>query len=402
MDRAPSSFGVETPSRIARLAEALRECRPDVHAHLLRVAFPTVTKVELDALMLQIVNAVAVDDRGEPLAPTPEAAAGPEGNGVVRTAHLGDLANHIGDRMLWTGYLVRNHINLLSSDPKIGKTHLCLAMAKRLFFGETWPDGQACLMPAGARTLWVAGDRHQDELRERADAFGLPLEALLLNADASDPYSGWNLDADGAMDKLAERIERDRPAVAFVDTVWRATQKRMHKPEDVNALVGPLLTVAHDFDVTFILNMHLSANEETLGRRLEGAARSILKMFRVDGSPDRRRLEVAGNFKEGPPLGLTLTTTGCDFDSTPDPKAPRSQGRPGRPATATPEAMAFLRQELGSGDRVCVELRDEWLNKGNSERSFWDARKAMAADGSLVIDASGRRQVLHLNKGTNP
>ena len=66
-----------------------------------------------------------------------------------------------------------------------------------------------------------------------------------------------------------------------------------------------------------------------------------MKMFRPDpGQPNRRRLEVIGNFKEPPPLGVTLRDGGCDFDFNP----PSGTGPQSR--RATPEkldkAIAFL------------------------------------------------------------
>jgi hypothetical protein len=123
-----------------------------------------------------------------------------------RTAHLGDLAgSQNASRFVWLSWLVKNHFNLLSSDPKIGKTRLALEVARRIYSGEPWPDQQPATFPAGTKTLWVCGDRHQDELRERAAAFGLPPEAVLLNADDDEPYAGWDLDNPDIIEGLRQR-----------------------------------------------------------------------------------------------------------------------------------------------------------------------------------------------------
>ncbi len=101
----------------------------------------------------------------------------------IRSAHLGDLTSaQDAGRFIWTNWIVRGHFTLLSSDPKVGKTHLGLDLAGRIYFGLPWPDNQPPTFPKGTTTLWVCGDRHQDELRERAAAFGLPPEAVRLNA----------------------------------------------------------------------------------------------------------------------------------------------------------------------------------------------------------------------------
>ena len=64
----------------------------------------------------ELVKALeAIDPNG----PTPMTEA------KRRAAHMGDLAGfQSAGRFIWPSWLVRSHFNLLSSDPKIGKTHL--------------------------------------------------------------------------------------------------------------------------------------------------------------------------------------------------------------------------------------------------------------------------------------
>ncbi len=225
---------------------------------------------------------------------------------------------------------MRGHFNLLSSNPKIGKTHLMLDLANRLYFGRDWPDNQPATLPAGTKTLWVCGDRHQDELRERAAAFGMPLDALLLNASPDEPYGGCNLDDRQNVDALKDRVEAEKPGLVIIDTVWRATRRKLCRESEVNALLDPLIAIAQQYGTTLVGLMHLSKDDETLGRRLEGLARAILKLLKPDpGQPDRRRLEVIGNFKEAPPLGVTIRDGGCDFDFTPPTDQSKNVG--GRP-----------------------------------------------------------------------
>jgi hypothetical protein len=53
----------------------------------------------------------------------------------IRPAHLGDLAQGCG-RFIWDCFLVRGHLNLLSSNPKIGKTRVMLDIARRIWQRE--------------------------------------------------------------------------------------------------------------------------------------------------------------------------------------------------------------------------------------------------------------------------
>ena len=136
------------------------------------------------------------------------------------------------------------------------------------------------------------------------------------------------------MKLLGDLVASERPGLVFIDTVWRATRRRLNKEDEVNAIMTPIVSIAQSCDVSIMGLMHLSKDQDTLGRRLEGLARGIMKMFKPDpGQPDRRRLEVIGNFKEPPPLGVTIRDGGCDFDSL-HPRNPPRTWVAGRPRNA--------------------------------------------------------------------
>ncbi len=315
-----------------------------------------------------------------------------------RSAHLGDLATANGvSRFIWLNWIVRAHFTLLSSNPKIGKTRFAMELAKRIWEGKEWPDGQKSTFPAGTPTLWVCGDRHQDELRDLANVYGLSHEAVRLNALPREPWGGWDLDNPDNVKLLRELVENERPGLTFIDTVWRATRRRLNREDEVNTIMTPIVTIAQECDASIMGLMHLSKDMDTLGRRLEGLSRGIVKMFRPDPSqPNRRRLEVAGNFKEPPPLGVTLRDGGCDFDSNPPSEPARNPG--GRTPEKLDKAIAFLNKELDQSDRLTSELVSEWEALGEAKATFFNARKKMVEDGLVVIDDSGKRQVCHLVK----
>src|SRR5262249_10150801 len=136
-----------------------------------------------------IVRAVAAVDPTQPAGEAETAVAG-----TRLTAHVGDLAgaNDAG-RVVWRPWVGRGHFTLLTSEPKVGKTRLGLEIAHRVWNADCWPDGQEPTFPPGTKTLWVPGDRNQDELRELARAYGIPEEAVLLNASPDEPYGGVSL-----------------------------------------------------------------------------------------------------------------------------------------------------------------------------------------------------------------
>jgi len=319
-----------------------------------------------------------------------------------RSAHLGDLlTSQAAGRFVWPSWIVRGHINLLSSHPKVGKTHFMLDLARRIWFAEPWPDGQPPTLPAGTATLWVCGDRHQDELRERAEAFGLPPEAVRLNALPGEPYGGWDLDDERNVELMRELVEAERPGLVVIDTVWRATRRKLRCEEQVNLLFSPIIDIAQTTDTAFVGLMHLSKDGETLGRRLEGMARSVIKLFKPDpdGQPDRRKLVVIGNFKEPPPLGVTMGDTGCAYDFSPPSEPASSKG--GRPDTDRDKARKFIREALATEDGQIGNTLCEACSAatGVSESTFWRAVRDMAKTGELTTrggKGTGQQTSLHL------
>ncbi|MFI5454203.1 MAG: AAA family ATPase [Isosphaerales bacterium] len=381
--------GVEVNGELAAMSEGLRPLATllgtmKAHERLCGWQAALASRPDHQAVRQAVLDA-------DPLGPAPAPV-------FRRSAHLGDLTScQSAGRFIWPSWIVRGHFTLLSSDPKIGKTHLALDLARRLWFGLSWPDGQPSTFPAGTTTLWVCGDRHQDELRERAAAFGLPAEAVRLNALPGEPYGGWDLDNPDNVKLLNDLVASEHPGLVFIDTVWRATRRRLNKEDEVNALMTPIVSIAQSCDVSIMGLMHLSKDQDTLGRRLEGLARGIMKMFKPDpAQPDRRRLEVIGNFKEPPALGVTLRDGGCDFDFEPPKEAARPPG--GRPPEKTDKAIAFLIEKLSGGDQKGCELIGEWLARGESKSPIFEARRVMQADGRLVIDDSKKPQIWHMVK----
>src|SRR5262249_23704816 len=104
--------------RARRLVEHLHDLPPDARSGAFAAPLTTCPDHEAPVQALADVD---------PLGPAPEAAAG-------RSAHLGDLEAHQdAGRFIWRDHLVRAHLNLLSSDPKVGKTYLTLELARRIY-----------------------------------------------------------------------------------------------------------------------------------------------------------------------------------------------------------------------------------------------------------------------------
>jgi hypothetical protein len=317
----------------------------------------------------------------------------------LRPCTLADFRREGGEaEFVWPGWIIRNHINLFSSEPKIGKTRILVEISKRVWSGGTWPDGQPIADDTkGRKFLWVPADAHHGDLRTYAASFGLPDDAMLFNSVPRNKYGGIDLDEPETMDMLRKLVKATRPVLVPIDTFWRATKKQLHKPEDVNALANPLLDIAREFDTTFIFIMHLSTNDETLGRRLEGVARSIIKLKQPEESVNRRRLEVKGNFQPTDPLGLTMYDTYHEYDHSP-PGGDGERKVGGRPPKKRKEAREFILRKLKDGDAALKDLVDEWKAKGNSKATLFDARNDLEGEGKLVTDKESHPMMLHMVK----
>jgi hypothetical protein len=230
----------------------------------------------------------------------------------------------------WKGWIVKAHLNVLASEPGIGKTRMVLDLARRVALGLPWPDGTPQTFPAGSSTLWVPADNQHSELASLPESFGFPPELLYLNATRRNPFIGTMLDSDEDLRDFEARIARIKPALVIVDTAANATDRSQHKPEDAKAFFKPLQEIAKRTGACFILVAHLNAAGKPLGRRIEGQARVVMMLERPDpeGQPNRRKFYVRKSFDMLPaPLGVTMHDRGNDYDTSPPDPAPEGEGR---------------------------------------------------------------------------
>lgn len=340
-----------------------------------------------------LVQAAAkMDPLGPP--PDPESETGDDD----RCATLAELRLLVSNTAWpWPGWLAGGALNALAADPGVGKTTVGMELARRLWFGEPWPDGQENPFPTESRTLWIPGDRHYGQLIDLAGAYGLPDEAVMFNAPLSNAEAmNLELDDAAALDALKRRIVANRPAIVIVDTVGMTTSMNLCRPEDARDYFGPMMDMATQTETAFLVLTHLSKGGEALGRRIVSACRTVWKITAPDpdGQRDRRRLWVDKSYgKPAPPLGMTIADAGCEFDSSP-PTAPE-MGAGGRPPESREKAERFILDALATdNDQKARDLCARWEADGGKKTSFWDARDALVRGGKIVQD--GKPFILHL------
>jgi hypothetical protein len=288
----------------------------------------------------------------------------------------------------WPGWLAGGVLNAVAADPGTGKTILGMDLARRLFLGLTWPDGQANPFPAGTKTLWVPGDRHFPQLLHLADRYGIPDEVVLINAPAHDPTSGLDLDDSAELAALAKRIEGERPGLVIVDTVGMTTGRNLCRPEDARAYFSPLMEIAQRCEVAFLCLTHLSKDGESLGRRIDGATRAVWKMTKPnpEGEPNRRRVWVSKTYSiVPPPLGMTIGDAGCEFDFNP-PEAPEPiRRKPGPPPEKLEACKAWLSERLGPNPARVSAVRKDAEKAEFPVATLYKAKDALGIE-ELVLE----------------
>ncbi len=345
-----------------------------------------------------IIRAIADID---PLGPPP-AASGPQ---FATAADLHRVST--GTRWVWDGWIPAACVVGIASPEGTGKTRFALDLARRVWLGMPWPDGQAMTL-AQAPTLWVCSDGHHDEIAENLAALGLPDEAIVFPAPPGDPYANCNLDSDETWDWLENAIASVRPAFTFIDTLTFATSLDLCDQKAVARLKGPLVDLVQAHQCNIVLNLHVSKEGQALGRRIKGVTRSLMHLEAPDSDqPERLRLWVEKTYgKRPPPLGVTIAGTGNTYDDKPPRKAELSKG--GRPPDKRGKAEQFIRDSLAKeNDQIANNLCIEWEGIGGSESTFWRAVRDLAASGDITTDGgkgTGKQTMLHLSsvKTQNP
>src|SRR5262249_16888924 len=93
----------------------------------------------------------------------------------------------------WGNWIQRAVLNMLASEPGVGKTRFGADLLRRIHLGLPWPDGTLHNLK-GRVVLWVAADNQHAELASLPGQFGFPPEALVLNAPRKAPFGGTMLD----------------------------------------------------------------------------------------------------------------------------------------------------------------------------------------------------------------
>jgi AAA domain len=324
----------------------------------------------------------------DPMGPSPVVDKSP----IRSYATLEDISRIMSSQpWLWRGWIAAVVLNALASDPGTGKTRFALDLARRLWFGLPWPDNQPNEMPAGTRTLWVQGDRNFAEMLQCARDFGLPEEAVVLGSSPNDPTGSLDLDDLSTLAALRDRIMAASVALVVIDTVGMTTGRNLCRPEEARDFFAPIIDLAGQTKVPILGLTHLSMNKEALGRRIVEKARVVIKMTQPDpeGQRDRRRLWVDKTaIQKPPPLGITMTNTGNEYDFDPPKELESVPRKHGPPPVKLEECKKWLSERLNPNPDAVVQIRKDAESAGFSVDTLYRSHQALKVEEYSV----GRRK----------
>lgn len=304
-------------------------------------------------------------------------------------ATLADIARVVANQTyLWPGWIAGGVLNALAAEPGTGKTRFALDLARRLWFGLPWPDGQPNHWPTETRTLWIQGDRNFAEMLQAARDFGLPEEAVALGSSPDDPTGGLDLDDTENLADLAIRIEEASPGLVIIDTVGMVTSMNLCRVEDARAFFAPIMELAAETGVAFLGLTHLSKEKQALGRRINEKARVLIMMTQPDpeGQKDRRRLWVDKTaIQKPPPLGITMGSGGNEYDSNPPSEPEQARGKPGPASTKRIACKAWLEDQLTPNPMSVVDARGLAQTEGFGTGMLYRAKEELDVE-ELVVD----------------
>lgn len=300
----------------------------------------------------------------------------------------------------WEGWLPSNRIVGIAAGEGVGKTRLTMDLARRVWHGLEWPDGQAMTLPSKSPTLWVAADGQQGELAMALPLLDMPPESIIFPTPSDDPYGGNSLDDDDTLKALDEAVRIHKPAFVIVDSLTYATQSDISEQRAIARLKGPLVSLAQTHQVIVMLLLHVSKEGQALGRRIRGITRTLMHLEAPDPDrPERLRLWVEKSYAAKPPaLGVTIGESGNTYDFQPPARPDPSKG--GRPPQKRDKAMEFIRDALAKqNDQIGNDLCHESGKFGVNRSTFWRAVENMTTAGDLATDGgpgTQKQTVLHL------
>lgn len=272
----------------------------------------------------------------------------------------------------WRYRIPRGKIFLLSGDPGLGKSTLCLDFAARCTTGRPFPDGTP--VPKGGAIILTAEDGYADTVRPRLEAMGADLERVVFfdRVRCGDRERPPTFPTD--LIALRQVIDDTGAVLVAIDPL-DCFQDRKVNPwmtSEVRQALSPFKPLAEQTGCTIIFVRHLSKGNA--GKAIYRGANSIAYTGAARGEyivakhPEDDALRVFAEVKANlarpqPSLTYQLVADSADGPAKVQWGEPTSYSADALSIGDTAdkgvlqEAREFLRGELAAGARAVKEIQ---------------------------------------------
>ena len=177
--------------------------------------------------------------------------------------------------------LVANEITALYGEPKVGKTHIAIALAVACVTGgEFW----GASFPTGGKVIYVSAERHEQAAqRIRAHFINMGFQNISDDLMLVGGSSDLSLSNEKLMSELKQHVKDFSPTLIIFDTYVRMTDNDEDKSRDADDNINAFKEIIRQSDVPCAgLVVHHSGKDSSKGMRGSSAMlAAVTSVWRV-------------------------------------------------------------------------------------------------------------------------
>lgn len=154
---------------------------------------------------------------------------------------------------LWKGWIPLGMVTLMGAAPGVGKSFLCLDLARRVIHAERWPDGQDGT--PRANVLYVDAENVPQIMNARAKSWRMNRSKLFLMTPDLDDILDFSQEK--YRDRLTQMVAQIEPGLVIVDSLSSISSKGENNVEDVRQLLSFLNMIAREYVTAMVIIHHL-------------------------------------------------------------------------------------------------------------------------------------------------
>jgi putative DNA primase/helicase len=295
---------------------------------------------------------------------------------------------------IWTGWIPRAEISLVTGDPEAGKTYALLSLITTFTHGWFWPDGS---IQKPGRVLYLDAENGANELKRRLVAQGMnQWDRLRVLSEVSLGAELVPLSLEQHLAQFHAALAEFKPDWVIIDPLVAFHERNEISATEMRRLLRTLTTIAREYHpaITFIQHPNKNASAPDL-YRVRGtldfiaAARAVL---RVTVRKNGQRVLVVGKLNLAPkpkPQGFLIGANGLvEWTGEVEEEKERK----------IDIAKLFLKRLLANGPVESNQVKEAAEAEGIPWRTVQRARAELpievrksSADGPWVWELSGER-----------